>query len=105
MRLLFSQHFQSAGESSQVHGLLEFKTERRSGRFDFERIDPDHSTAGAEGQGGGFKKFLEEAPEIGDGDTFTQRGIGDEESDATRAVAGNLRKITEVPLDKIGADS
>jgi hypothetical protein len=84
---------------------LEFKTKGRGWRFNFERVDPDHSTAGAEGQGGGFKKFLEEAPKIGDGNTFAEGGIGDEESDAARTVAGNLRKIAEVPLDKIGADS
>jgi len=84
---------------------LEFKTERRRGRFDFKRIDPDHPTAGAEGNAGDFEEFLEKAPEVGDGDTFAERGIGDEESDTARAVAGNLRKITEVLLDEIGADS
>jgi hypothetical protein len=84
---------------------LEFDPEGGGRRFNFERVDPDHPTAGAEGQGGGSKKFLEEASEIGDGNTFTERRIGDEESNTTRAVPGNLRKIAEIPLDKIGADS
>lgn len=88
--LHFSEHLEAAGESSQVHGLLEFKTEGGSGRFDFERVDPHHPAAGSEGQAGDFEEFLEKAPEIGDGDTLAERGIGDEESDAARAVAGNF---------------
>jgi hypothetical protein len=103
--LCFSEHLEAAGESSQVHGLLEFKTKGRGWGLNFERVDPDHSTAGAEGQGGGFKKFLEEAPEIRDGDTLAERGIGDEECNAARAVAGNAGKLPEIFLDKIGADS
>ena len=82
--------------------MLEFDTKRGGGRFDFQGIDPDHSAAWAEGDGGDGEEFFQKTPEVGNGDAFSKRGIGDEKRDAGWAVVGDLFKIAKVAKNKIG---
>lgn len=85
--------------------MLKFETKGGGGGFYFEGIDPDHASARAKGEGGDGEKFFEKAAKIGDGDSFAQRRIGDEESDAGGAEAGNFFEVTKVARDKIGGDA
>jgi hypothetical protein len=57
--LAFAEEFESATEAAEVDRLLEFESERRGWRFDFEGVDPDHPAAGSKGEGRDSEKFLE----------------------------------------------
>ena len=101
-RLSFAEKFESAGKATEVDGLLKFETKRGGGGLDFEGIDPDHSAARAERDGGYGEEFFQKSAEVRNGDAFSQRGIGDEERDAGWAVVGDLFKIAKVAKNKIG---
>jgi hypothetical protein len=75
--------------------------QRRIEGFDFEGINPDHPTAGSEGDGGEGKKFLQEAAKIGNGDALSKGRIGDEKGDAARSAAGDFQKIPKIFLDEV----
>jgi len=69
--LAFAEQFETAGEAAEVDSLLEFEAKRGGGGFYFEWVDPDHSAARAQGDGGDCEKFVEQAAKVGNGNPFS----------------------------------
>ena len=51
--------------------MLEFEAKRGGGGFYFEWVDPDHSAARAQGDGGDGEKFIEQSTKVGNGNPFS----------------------------------
>lgn len=103
--LAFAEEFESAAEAAEVDRLLEFESERRGWRFDFEGVDPDHPAAGSKGKGGDGEKFLEKTTEVGDRDAFAERWVGDDQRNAAGTIARNFFELAKVAKNKIGGDA
>jgi len=103
--LAFAKEFESAAEAAEVDRLLEFESERRGRRFDFEGVDPDHPAAGSKGKGGDGEKFLEKTTEVGDRDAFAERWVGDEQRNAAGAIARNFFELAKVAKNEIGRNA
>lgn len=103
--LAFAEEFESAPEAAEVDRLLKFQAKGGGGKFELEGIDPDHSAAGTKREGGDGEKLFEKGAEVGDGDTFAQGRVGDDEGDAGGTIVRNFFELAEIAQNEVGRDA